>query len=1021
MLAIAVLPSIAHPQYFGRNKVRWEEFDFRVLRTDHFDVHFYPAESLVTADAARMAERWYARHSRLLGHTFNLKPLIFYADHPDFEQTNVIGGFIDQGTGGVTESGRTRVIMPFTGVYADNDHVLGHEMVHVFQYDIAGGEGGPGFAGLARLPLWLIEGMAEYLSVGRDDPHTAMWLRDAALRNDIPSIRQLTTDPRYFPYRYGQALWAYIGGRWGDEAIPRLYRLSLREGWEPAVRGVLRMSSDTLSRQWLRAIRETYLPVIEGRQRPGSIGTRVLPRTSRREGDMDVSPALSPDGRHVAFFTRRGLFTIDLYVADAQTGRIVKQLTGPNTDQHFDALSFISSSGSWSPDAKKLAFVITTRGDNEIAIFDLDRRGVEREIAVRGVGAISDPAWSPDGRSIVFSGSSGGISDLYLLDLESGRVNRLTNDRHADLQPAWSPDGRRIAWATDRGEGTDFQRLTYAPMRLAVLDVAAGQSRLLPAFPGAKHINPQWAPDGQSIYFIADRAGFSDIYRVSVADTLTAGAVTQVTRLATGVSGITALSPALSVASGTGRLMFSVFENSGYTLYRLEAAEAVGVPMQDEGDVRAVAGLLPPVAPATSRIAASLADPLAGLPEGEAWRVRDYSESLSLEYLGTPGVGVGFGGGGFGGGTALYGGVVGYFGDMLRDKIVGAGIAAQGSFLDTGGELFYLDQSKRWAWALGASHVPYLTGGILLRDTTFQLNNGQTVGGQVLSQIEQRIFLDQVSGTLQYPLSQTRRFEFGLTGTYQWYDFRVQRLGIIGGSAVDLGRQDLEAPDPITYAQASAAYVGDYSFMGFTSPIAGGRYRFEVSPIVGSVNFNTLLADYRRYLFLRPVTLAVRGIHYGRYGNDAEDFDVVSPLFVGQEWFVRGYDPGDFDPRECGEGFSRTRVCPAFDRLIGSRIGVFNAELRIPLMGPEGLGLIRNNFIPIEVSPFFDAGVAWTSDESPELRFDRNSLERVPVFSAGVSLRANLLGFAVIEAFWVNPFQRPGRGSHWGFQFAPGW
>src|ERR671928_153018 len=138
--------------------------------------------------------------------------------------------------------------LPFTGVYADNDHVIGHELVHVFQYNIAESpKSGGTLANMNRLPLWLIEGMAEYISLGRDDANTAMWLRDAALRNDLPSIRKLSTDPRYFPYRYGQALWAYIGGTWGDNIINTLYRNSLRVGWEAAVRRVLALSSDTLS------------------------------------------------------------------------------------------------------------------------------------------------------------------------------------------------------------------------------------------------------------------------------------------------------------------------------------------------------------------------------------------------------------------------------------------------------------------------------------------------------------------------------------------------------------------------------------------------------------------------------------------------------------------------------------------------------------------------------------------------------------------------------------------------------
>ena len=457
-MVAAVAPSVVEGQYFGRNKVQYQTFDFRILSTQHYDIHYYPAESTATADAARMAERWYTRLSGIMRQNFNKKPLVFYADHPDFEQTNVIGGFIDQSTGGVTEAARNRVVMPFTGIYAENDHVLGHEMVHVFQYDIAEAPTSGGFQGLAQLPLWLIEGMAEYLSVGREDPHTAMWMRDAALRNDLPSIRKLTTDPRYFPYRYGQALWAYIGGKWGDQGVSDVYRASLRGGWDAALRRVIGISSDSLSKEWLASIRATYLPLMEGRTNPMEVGQPLL-GTGKEPGDINVAPAISPDGKWVAFFARRGLFTVDLFVADANTGKIIRKLTGPNADPHFDALSFVNASGSWSPDAKKLAFISFEQGDNRVTIFDVKSRSAKQSIKVKGVGAINDAAWSPDGQSIVISGLRGGVSDLYLVDVKTGRTRQLTNDRYAELHPAWSPDGKTLAFATARGPGTNFETL----------------------------------------------------------------------------------------------------------------------------------------------------------------------------------------------------------------------------------------------------------------------------------------------------------------------------------------------------------------------------------------------------------------------------------------------------------------------------------------------------------------------------------------------------------------------------------
>src|SRR5690606_5998517 len=173
------------------------------------------------------------------------------------------------------ESLQERVIMPHTGVYAATDQVLGHELVHVFQYGIAAATE-RGFASLGQVPLWMMEGMAEYLSVGQADAHTAMWLRDALRRDDIPTLRQLSTDPRYFPYRFGQAFWAYVGGQYGDEVIPRIYRFALEGGPEYALRSVLGRSSDTLSTEGHYQIRRCYGPMLAGRPAPDSTGTSLV-------------------------------------------------------------------------------------------------------------------------------------------------------------------------------------------------------------------------------------------------------------------------------------------------------------------------------------------------------------------------------------------------------------------------------------------------------------------------------------------------------------------------------------------------------------------------------------------------------------------------------------------------------------------------------------------------------------------------------------------------------------------------
>jgi len=123
-------------QYFGMNQVQYKHFKWKVIETEHFLVHYYPEERAGAVEAARMAERSYARLSRILDHQFReKKPIILFASRSEFGQNNVTGD-LGEGTSGVTEASRHRLILPFTGDLGSFEHVLAHEMVHEFQYDV---------------------------------------------------------------------------------------------------------------------------------------------------------------------------------------------------------------------------------------------------------------------------------------------------------------------------------------------------------------------------------------------------------------------------------------------------------------------------------------------------------------------------------------------------------------------------------------------------------------------------------------------------------------------------------------------------------------------------------------------------------------------------------------------------------------------------------------------------------------------------------------------------------------------
>jgi Tol biopolymer transport system component len=1032
LMVLSVAASASAQEYFGRNKVRYKKLDFQVLKTEHFDIYFYPEEREGVDIAARMAERWYARLGRLFNHELRgRQPLVLYASHPDFEQTNAIAGELGEGTGGVTEPLRRRIVLPLGGPLADTDHVIGHELVHAYQFDITTNQASaPGENGAERLPLWFIEGMAEYLSLGPVDPNTAMWLRDAVrpqAKEKLPSISDLN-NPKYFPYRWGQAFWAYVGGRFGDDVVRRMLSVAAAAGdTDVAVEKVLGMKTKELSADWQESIRQTYAPVFASTTPPNELGRMVI-EGKGLGGDLNVGPAISPDGKWIAFLSTRSVFSTDLFLADTASGRIVHKLTSTATDPHFSSIEFIYSAGAWDAASQRIAIGSVVSGRPALAIFDAASGNKQNEIPIPELDEIFNPTWAPDGHALCFTGMTRGLTDLFVYDLNASKLRRLTNDAYADLQPAWSPDGKRIAFATDR-YSSNLNTLQIGQYRLALIDPDSGAIEQVRAFTSGKNINPQWSTDGRTLFFLSDRDGIPNLYRLSV----DAGDVTQVTHVATGLSGITSSSPAMSVAAKTGIAAFSVYEGGKYDIYVTEAMGAdrrqSAVGTAGESDIVDHAGELPPANRKTSEVAALLNNAEFGLPPATAPTAADvktYSPKLSLEGIAQPTIAVGasrFG-------AAIGGGIALQFGDMLGDHILAtavqlnSGLTNNFSAKNTAAQALYYNQANRWNWGIVGGQVPYLSG-------AFQSSLGSAGGEPV--EVDQTILYRQteqsVAGLVAYPFSRARRLEFqgGVT--------RISFDQVVETSAFSLRTGELLADDtsetslasPLGLGTTSAALVFDTSNFGATSPVQGQRYRLEVAPTFGTINFSSLIADYRRYFMPVPFyTIAVRGLHYGRYGGGAEDTRLF-PMFIGYPNLVRGYDVGTFEASDCTP--TATSDCPQFDRLVGSRVLVGNIELRFPLLRPFGASQRMYGPVPVEVAFFADGGVAWNNVKTAPATASGLISTTTPhpfnfsdgVGSAGVTLRVNLLGFAIGQFDFSHPFQRPGRGWVFQFNLSPGW
>jgi hypothetical protein len=1011
-LAFAALVSPLQAQYFGRNKVQYESFDFRVLKTDHFDIYFYPPEEVAASHAARMAERWYARLSSILDHELSgRQPLILYASAPEFQQTNAVGGTLGEGTGGVTEALKRRIVLPTGGTLGDLDHVIGHELVHAFQYDITG-NGRPtslgALPGASQLPLWFIEGMAEYLSIGPVAPQTAMWMRGALAdtgRDTLPSFSQLE-DPRYFPYRYGHAFLAWIAGHWGDHVMGQLLRgAGRRRDIAAGLAGVLSVSPDTLVARWHAETHAAYDPLKAGAEGPEASGS-VLISGKGDEGRYNVAPSLSPDGSLVMFLSDRELFSIDLFLADARTGEVKKQITKTAQDPHYQSLQFIQSAGSWSPDGSRFVFAGISGGRPVLSVYDVKRGRIERDIPLSSLDEVFNPSWSPDGHKIALAGLNGGLSDLFVYDLDAEKLTRLTSDAFADLQPVWSPDGQSLAFATDRFT-SDLAVLSVGPYTIGQIDVTTGQIRKLPRLEGARHTSPQWSPDGAGIYFVADPNGIPNVYRLELAG----GAITQVTDLYTGVSGITETSPALSVAQRSGRLVYSVFRANGYELYAVDAPQVLaGRPLTPD-PTEARAAVLPPEQRRNALLADLLKNRELGLPSKDDFTVEPYRGGISLTYVGQPSLIAGsnqFG-------TFVGGGAALYFSDMLGNHNLVTGLQVNGGLKDITAQVGYQNLSGRLNWGGVVQQVPYLTGGYA--QGIADVNGEPTF-------IEQQLLVRQtnrdLAGIVSYPFSQVQRLDFqaGYSNISFDRELRTRGFSLSTGEEVLDEEEDLPSPSALNLGVASAALVYDNSFFGATSPILGQRYRLEVAPTIGSLSYVGVLGDYRRYFMpARPFTFATRLLHYGRYARDGED-PRLQPLFLGYPGLVRGYTYGSFDGSECNPTPDDPGSCPVFDQLLGSRIAVANAELRFPLFGVLGIGSGYYGAFPLEFIAFGDAGLAWDNANKPSV-FGASGT-RDPVFSAGAGLRINLLGFAVAEVTLVRPFDRPAKGWIWQFELQPG-
>ncbi len=1017
LLSIAIT---TQAQYFGRNKPRYRSFDFKVLESPNFELYYYAKNREVVNSFASELENWYKIQSRVLEHEIPFKnPFILYTNHAEFQQTNAISGGVGVGTGGVTESLKNRIVMPLTFSNQQTHQVLGHELVHAFQFDMIIRGDSTTQQSLANLPLWTVEGLAEYISIGRIDPFTAMWMRNAIISDDVPSLKKMA-NPKYFPYRYGQAAWSFLTGMYGDDIINSFFVNTARYGMEYASQATFGVGLDGLSDMWKEGLMNYYEPYMQKKE--SKIGKILL--SNKNSGNLNVSPAISPDGKYVAFMSEKDLFSTDIFLVDARNGKVIKKLSSLVKDRDLDNFNFLESSGTWSPNSKQFAFVGFKKGENAIVIKDVESGKTIHSEHISRLLAFTNPTWSPDGKEIVLTGNNEGQIDLYSYTIRSGKLRQLTDDIYSEIQAHFNSTGTELVFSYDKRSFTEGRTNGKWTYDLAVMDYATGDIKVLDIFHGADNINPQFNVD-DNIYFMSNRDGYRNMYLYDRSN----DEVKRMTDFVVGLSGISRYSPVLSAARSRDRIVFTHYLGRGYIM-RQASGDKLLNELVDKSNVDFAAGTLPVIGLNKIDFVNSYhknVDAITVADNSELFKSKRYESKFKLDDVqGAAGIGVSSGNTfGLNNGVQSAGAISLIFSDITgNQKLIGQ-TTANGQIQDISGQLFYLNQKKRLAWGGGISHVPTPFGfRSPLRIEDRETGTGQVVTVGVDEVQILRIFNQTLSGFVQYPFNTNLRLEGGASLGAQSFRLDARRNIFDPNTGFLFGQENerIETPDQIVVNQfftiasgftgaVNVALVGDNSFMGLTGPLYGHRFRISADRNFGLNNFTSFLADYRRYMRVNSVTLAFRGFSLIRFEQEVNN---IFPLNIGQMGFVRGFDffTGLVRPDPFGDF--------GFNQLFGSKMVMGSFEVRLPFTGPKQLALIGSKVLFTDLNLFFDAGMAF--NEFGDIGNESlGSGEPLLAMSTGVSLRVNLFGAMILEPYWAYPLNQANGRIVFGLNLIPGW
>ena len=546
-------------QGFGKNKVTDEPFDWKIHRTEHFDIHYYPSGERLVPIMADIAEEAYEKHSEDFDHEIKDRtPLILYQSHKDFQETNIILQEIHEGIGGFAEIFKRRMVIPFTGSMEAFREVIFHELVHIFQYDIIYQKPAAHiYSGefLYSPPIWFIEGSADYF--GEDnDTVGEMVLRDASLANYIVPLTRLqdfrVLGPHVFlGYKMGQSAVGYLVETYGRDKVGQIMhelRHIRTKDIDTAFKNVLGVSLEEFDKSWRRVVQKKYWPMVQHKDSPDTIAKNL---TEESRHSSNFKPAWSPSGDIIAYITGNDGFG-EIVLMSAKSGKRLARISRRFFGSKYEDLRMDGSGIAWSPDGDCIVCIAKHHGTDYLLEIDIITKRLKRRLKLD-----FDAAYSPDydgtGDRIVFSALKNGQTDLYIIELVTGEIDRLTNDPFNDNHPSWHPTKEEIIYSSER----------ESKNKLVIFDVNNRAQRQL-TYGEHNAVSPNWSPDGEKIIFCSDLHGVYDLHTIKPDGT-------EFKRLTSIITGC--FNPSLD--PDQKNIVFTAYQNGRQDIYLMDASKAL--------------------------------------------------------------------------------------------------------------------------------------------------------------------------------------------------------------------------------------------------------------------------------------------------------------------------------------------------------------------------------------------------------------------------------------------------------------